>query len=107
MTSTRFADALKSGIRNSELTVFETCAHSASYEQAGEFNEKTLASLKRHSGQRSRFDRSSCFAVLILFQDRPCEDDAVHDLNAQRAAFADGVDLMPPFCYPFGAASDC
>ncbi len=50
VTSTRFADAFKSGIRSSELTVFETCAHAAIYESVGEFNEKTLAFLKRHSG---------------------------------------------------------
>ena len=50
VTSTRFADALMSGIRMSELTVFETCAHAAIYESAGEFNEKTLAFLTRHSG---------------------------------------------------------
>src|SRR5271165_904616 len=50
VTSTRFADAFKSGIGKSELTVFETCAHAAIYEQVGEFNEKTLAFLKRHSG---------------------------------------------------------
>ena len=30
--------------------MFETCAHAAIYEQVGEFNEKTLAFLKRHSG---------------------------------------------------------
>ena len=50
VTSTRFADALTSGVKMSELTVFETCAHAAIYEQVGEFNEKTLAFLKRHSG---------------------------------------------------------
>ncbi len=50
VTSTRFADAFKSGVKNSELVIFETCAHAAIYEQVGEFNEKTLAFLKRHSG---------------------------------------------------------
>ncbi len=50
VTSTRFADAFESGIGKSELTVFETCAHAAIYESVGEFNEKTLAFLKRHSG---------------------------------------------------------
>jgi pimeloyl-ACP methyl ester carboxylesterase len=50
VTSTRFADAFKSGVKNSELTVFETCAHAAIYESVGEFNEKSLAFLKRHSG---------------------------------------------------------
>jgi pimeloyl-ACP methyl ester carboxylesterase len=50
VTSTRFADALKGGIKGSELTVFETCAHAAIYEQVSEFNEKTLAFLRRHVG---------------------------------------------------------
>ncbi len=50
VTSTRFADALKGGIKGSELVVFETCAHAAIYEQVGEFNDKTLAFLRRHVG---------------------------------------------------------
>jgi len=48
--SPRFADAMKSGITQSELTVFETCAHAAIYESVAEFNEKTLAFLNRHAG---------------------------------------------------------
>lgn len=50
VTSTRFADAMKNGIRNSELVVFEGCAHAPIYENVGEFNEKTLEFLKRNSG---------------------------------------------------------
>jgi pimeloyl-ACP methyl ester carboxylesterase len=50
VTSTRFADALKSGIKGSEVTVFETCAHAPIYESVSEFNEKTLSFLGRHSG---------------------------------------------------------
>jgi pimeloyl-ACP methyl ester carboxylesterase len=50
VTSTRFADPLKSGIRGSELTVFETCAHAAIYETVADFNERTLAFLRRHVG---------------------------------------------------------
>ena len=50
LTSTRFADRLKSGIRNSELLVFEGCAHAPLYENVAEFNQKTLAFLQRHSG---------------------------------------------------------
>jgi pimeloyl-ACP methyl ester carboxylesterase len=50
VTSNRFADALKGGIKGSELTVFEACAHAAIYEQVSEFNDKTLASLRRHVG---------------------------------------------------------
>jgi pimeloyl-ACP methyl ester carboxylesterase len=46
--STRFADAMKSGIKGSELLVFETCAHAPIYESVAEFNEKTLSFLKRH-----------------------------------------------------------
>jgi pimeloyl-ACP methyl ester carboxylesterase len=50
VTSTRFAEALKSGIRGSELLVFESCSHAPIYENVAEFNGTTLAFLKRHSG---------------------------------------------------------
>ena len=48
VTSTRFADAMKNGIKESELLVFETCAHAPIYQSVAEFNEKTLSFLKRH-----------------------------------------------------------
>jgi 3-oxoadipate enol-lactonase len=48
VTSTRFADRMKSGIRGSELLIFEGCAHAAIYEKVEEFNQKTLAFLQRH-----------------------------------------------------------
>jgi 3-oxoadipate enol-lactonase len=47
-TSTRFADRLKA-IRNSELLVFEGCAHAPIYEKVEEFNAKTLAFLQHHA----------------------------------------------------------
>jgi pimeloyl-ACP methyl ester carboxylesterase len=50
LTSTRFADRLKSGIRNSELVIFEQCAHAPLYENVAAFNPKTLAFLQRHAG---------------------------------------------------------
>jgi pimeloyl-ACP methyl ester carboxylesterase len=50
VTSTRFADPLKNGIKGSELTVFETCAHAPIYEDVAGFNERTLAFLRRHVG---------------------------------------------------------
>ena len=50
VTSTRFAEPFKAGIKNSEVLVFETCAHAAIYESVSEFNEKTLAFLNRHVG---------------------------------------------------------
>jgi pimeloyl-ACP methyl ester carboxylesterase len=50
VTSTRFAEALKSGIRGSELLVFEACSHAPIYENVAEFNGATLDFLKRHSG---------------------------------------------------------
>jgi pimeloyl-ACP methyl ester carboxylesterase len=50
VTSTRFAEPLKSGIKKSEVHVFEDCAHAAIYENVAAFNEKTLAFLKRHAG---------------------------------------------------------
>jgi len=48
-TSTRFADRMKTGIRNSELLIFEGCAHAPIYEKVEEFNQKTLAFLQRHA----------------------------------------------------------
>jgi pimeloyl-ACP methyl ester carboxylesterase len=50
LTSVRFADPLKRGIRNSELLVFEGCAHAALYERVEEFNQRTLQFLRRHAG---------------------------------------------------------
>lgn len=50
VTSTRFAEPLKTGIGGSEIVVFETCAHAPIYESVAEFNEKTLAFLRAHTG---------------------------------------------------------
>jgi pimeloyl-ACP methyl ester carboxylesterase len=50
VTSTRFAEPLKSGIGGAELVVFESCAHAPIYENVAEFNEKTLAFLLRQTG---------------------------------------------------------
>jgi pimeloyl-ACP methyl ester carboxylesterase len=50
VTSTRFADPLRRGIRNSELLIFEGCAHAPLYEKVDEFNQKTLQFLQRHTG---------------------------------------------------------
>jgi pimeloyl-ACP methyl ester carboxylesterase len=50
VTSTRFVEPFRSGIKNSELVIFEMCAHAPIYENVSEFNEKTLAFLKRHAG---------------------------------------------------------
>ena len=49
VTSTRFADRMKSSIRGSELLIFEGCAHAPIYEKVEEFNQKTLAFLQRHT----------------------------------------------------------
>jgi len=49
VTSTRFADRMKGGIRGAELVVFEGCAHAPIYEKVDEFNTKTLEFLQRHS----------------------------------------------------------
>src|SRR5581483_3266923 len=48
VTSTRFADRLKSGIKGSELLIFEGCSHAPIYEKVDEFNQKTLEFLNRH-----------------------------------------------------------
>jgi pimeloyl-ACP methyl ester carboxylesterase len=50
VTSTRFAAALTNGIPNSELHIFEDCAHAPIYENVPDFNQRTLAFLQRHSG---------------------------------------------------------
>jgi pimeloyl-ACP methyl ester carboxylesterase len=46
-TSTRFADRLKT-IRDSELFIFEGCAHAPIYERVDEFNQKTLQFLQHN-----------------------------------------------------------
>ena len=48
--STRFAAPLTEAIKDSEVLVFEDCAHAAIYENVEEFNAKTLAFLTRHAG---------------------------------------------------------
>jgi pimeloyl-ACP methyl ester carboxylesterase len=50
VTSTRFADAMKNGIKRSELLVFESCSHAPIYESVNEFNQKTLSFLSRYTG---------------------------------------------------------
>jgi len=50
VTSTRFAAPLTEGIANTELIVFEDCAHAAIYENVEGFNEQTLNFLQRHTG---------------------------------------------------------
>ena len=50
VTSTRFADRMKNGIRNSELYIFEDCSHAGLYENVPAFNEKTLAFLRKNAG---------------------------------------------------------
>ena len=50
VTSTRFADRMKTNIRGAELIVFEGCAHAPIYEKVEEFNQKTLGFLQRRSG---------------------------------------------------------
>jgi len=50
VTSTRFAETMKSGIRGSELVIFEDCSHAPIYENVAEFNGKTLAFLQRQLG---------------------------------------------------------
>ena len=50
VTSTRFAGPLTEGIADTELIVFEDCAHAAIYEDVEGFNEQTLDFLLRHAG---------------------------------------------------------
>ena len=50
LTSLRFAQPMNSAIRQSELVIFEECSHAGLYERVDEFNQKTLAFLRRHAG---------------------------------------------------------
>jgi pimeloyl-ACP methyl ester carboxylesterase len=50
VTSTRFADRLRNGIKDSELHIFEACSHAPLYENVPAFNEKTLGFLSKHAG---------------------------------------------------------
>lgn len=50
VTSTRFADPLGEAIPDSEVIVFEDCAHAPIYEDIDAFNQQTQAFLQRHSG---------------------------------------------------------
>jgi hypothetical protein len=45
-----FRGPLTQGIADTELVVFEDCAHTPIYENAAEFNELTLGFLHRRSG---------------------------------------------------------
>jgi 3-oxoadipate enol-lactonase len=54
VTSMRFAEPLQSGIKNSELLIFETASHAPIYEVVEEFNQKTLEFLQRHAGERTQ-----------------------------------------------------
>jgi len=50
VTSTRFADPLIEAIPDTELVIFEDCAHAPIYEDVEGFNAETLQFLTRHSG---------------------------------------------------------
>jgi 3-oxoadipate enol-lactonase len=54
LTPTRVASDMRQAIRNSELQIFEGCAHAALYQEVAGFNEKTLAFLMRHASGASR-----------------------------------------------------
>lgn len=48
LTSTRFAEPMKQGIRYSEIVIFEGASHATIYEPVEEFNQRTLAFLQGH-----------------------------------------------------------
>jgi 3-oxoadipate enol-lactonase len=48
VTSTRFAGPLTEAIKDTELVIFEDCAHAPIYENVTDFNERTLAFLTSH-----------------------------------------------------------
>jgi pimeloyl-ACP methyl ester carboxylesterase len=45
---------MKGGIRHSELLIFEECSHAPIYEKVEEFNQKTLAFLKRNPAVKAK-----------------------------------------------------
>ena len=49
ITSVRFADAVTSAVPNTELVIFDDCAHAQLYQKTEEFNQKTLEFMRRHS----------------------------------------------------------
>lgn len=53
VTSVRFGEPLRTGIKNSEYYVFETASHAPIYEVTEEFNQTTLGFLQRHADQRA------------------------------------------------------
>ena len=53
VTSLRFAEPLTSAIKNNEFVIFEDCSHAPIYENVAEFNQKTLAFLQRHAGEKT------------------------------------------------------
>lgn len=50
LTSARFAEPMKARIHNSELMMFEGCAHAPLYQNVEEFNARTLEFLMRQAG---------------------------------------------------------
>jgi len=54
LTSTRFADQLTGAIPHSELVIFEESSHAPIYESTEEFNQKTLAFLRRQAALSAR-----------------------------------------------------
>jgi len=47
ITSTRFAFPMQERIRNTELIIFDRCAHAPNFERVDEFNQRTLEFLQR------------------------------------------------------------
>jgi pimeloyl-ACP methyl ester carboxylesterase len=47
VTSTRFAFPMQERIRNTELIIFDRCAHAPNFERVEEFNQRTLEFLQR------------------------------------------------------------
>jgi pimeloyl-ACP methyl ester carboxylesterase len=50
VTSTRFVGPISDAIADTELVVFEDCAHAPIYQDVEQFNSRTLDFLQRHSG---------------------------------------------------------
>ena len=91
MTSTRFADPLTQGIADTELVVFEDCAHAPIYENVAAFNERTLGFLhatpaSRVTGWRARGRRRHGRRLAARErQSRPRSSDTRNGRSSPRA----------------------
>jgi xanthine dehydrogenase accessory factor len=77
VTSTRFADRIRNGIKDSQLVVFEGCSHAPICEKVDEFNRRTLELLNGHTAYK---DVEAEMSLDLL--------DQIYQLNRSGDSFA-------------------